>query len=886
MSEPPPASFGTLLRRLRTAAGLTQEELADAARVSYRSISDLERGISRYPRRETSRLLADALRLTGRDRVVFDGAARGQQVPVPESIAGPLPPAAGIAAATRTLPRDIASFTGRDLEMESLMRIVTEAAGAGGVVDICAIGGMAGVGKTALAVHAAHRLADRFPDGQIFLQLHGHTPGQQPVAPADALASLLQASGIPAPLIPDGLESRAWLWRDRLAGKRMVLVLDDASGHEQVRPLIPGSPGTLVLITSRNRLTALEDARMISLDTMPPDDAAALLVRLAARTRLNLHDDAVREVARLCGYLPLAVGMLARKLHHHPAWTVGHLAAELSATRDRLGLMRTENLSVAAAFDLSYRDLPSGEQRLLRYLGLHPGIDFDARAAAALCGHELTDTRRQIEVLYDHYLLSEPARSRYRMHDLITEYACGLASTEPTAEQEAAIDRLLSYYLSTTRIAGRQFVRRTPAGSLVITGDPPSFAPEFAVPGDAAAWLDAELVSLKAATFYAASHSRAGYAIDLPSALHGYLRHHGNWPQVLALHEAALDAARRIGDAQAEANALTDIADIHYMMRDYPAASSRLASAIALHSEHGNRLGLAHAQAILGYVQHLSGERHAGTAALTGALEIYEELEDRLGQAGTLAYRSRIHLAQGKHSAAEADLDRALEIYGGAGGIPEAGLILFQGVVQETTGDFNAAIGSFTRALELQRGVGNPHGEMQALAFLALAQRESGALEASVASLDGAKQLSHLLGAPPVALAQLNNEEHGMLAWRTAPSLSHAAQIYAELGMSRDQARVLNTLGEFTLLSGDPDNACVQHKRALAIASEIGSRPEEAHALEGIGRCLLRKGKIEEARVQLGQALEIYQRIGSLRAGEISSLLLDHAPRQHDDWRG
>ncbi len=206
MSELLPVPFGSLLRSLRTAAGMTQEELAEAARMSYRSVSDLERGVSRLPRRDTGRRLADALGLSGDDRGRFEAAGRGRLLPNGSMVLPPLP--GGIAAATRTLPRDIASFTGRVPEIESVLVAVT-GADAGGVVDICAIGGMAGIGKTALAVHVAYRLAGGFPDGQVFLPLHGHTPGHQPVDPTDALASLLQASGTPAQNIPDGLEPRA-----------------------------------------------------------------------------------------------------------------------------------------------------------------------------------------------------------------------------------------------------------------------------------------------------------------------------------------------------------------------------------------------------------------------------------------------------------------------------------------------------------------------------------------------------------------------------------------------------------------------------------------------------------------------------------------------------
>jgi transcriptional regulator with XRE-family HTH domain len=241
-----PVTFAGVLRRLRTSRRLTQEELAAAANLSIRAVSDLERGVATTPHRDTVRLLADALHLIGPERGEFEMAARG---PAASQNVAP-----GIAAATRTLPRDVASFTGRRHELREL---VDAAEDASGVVGIYAIGGMAGVGKTAFAVHAAHQLAQRFPAGQIFLRLHGHTPGQQPVAPSDALASLLLTIGIPAGQVPPGLEARIALWRDQLASRRLLLVLDDARSTEQVHPLLPGAGRSLILITSRRHLTAL-----------------------------------------------------------------------------------------------------------------------------------------------------------------------------------------------------------------------------------------------------------------------------------------------------------------------------------------------------------------------------------------------------------------------------------------------------------------------------------------------------------------------------------------------------------------------------------------------------------------------------------------------------
>ena len=524
--------FGGLLRQLRDEAGLTQDELAEAAQVSQRAVSDLERGVNATARKDTAVLLAGALGLDGPVRALFVAAARGRG-PAADVLAARQGqgPGAFQAAVTRALPRDLAAFTGRGAELTQLLGAVDKLAADGGVVGIHAIDGMAGVGKTTFAVHAAHRLAERFPDGQFFLPLHAHTVGQRPVDPADALASLLLAAGVPAAQIPPGLEARAARWRDRVAAKKILLLLDDAAGHEQVRPLLPGTAGSLVLVTSRRRLTAVEDAAVVSLDTLPPGEAAELLARLAGRPDLAPGDAAVGEIIRLCGYLPLAVALLASQLRHHPARSATQLAAELAAAKDRLTLMQAENVSVGAAFGLSYTELTGGQQRLFRRLGLVPGPDIDTYAAAALDGTGLATARRNLDELYDQHLIAEPTAGRYQLHDLIREHARALAAEDNPAESDEPVSRLLDYYVHTALAAGRHFTPWASVYRRPPPGEPPAQAPDVSALGRAGAWLEAERASLHAAADYAAASGRAPHAIQIAAAMSVFLAVRGHWDQ-------------------------------------------------------------------------------------------------------------------------------------------------------------------------------------------------------------------------------------------------------------------------------------------------------------------------------------------------------------------
>jgi tetratricopeptide (TPR) repeat protein/transcriptional regulator with XRE-family HTH domain len=903
-----PGAFGTLLRSLRIAAGLTQEELAEAAELSVRSVSDLERGVSQNPRNETARLLAEALRLSGPAREEFVAVARGRQLVGPGAVARelagdttgqfhPLIPG-GAANVTRTLPRDIASFTGRE---DALAALATSASG-GGVVGIHAIGGMAGVGKTAFAVHAAHLLSGEFPHGQFFLPLHGHTPGQRPVDPAEALASLLLTAGVAAAQIPPDLEDRAALWRDHLAGKRALLVLDDAVSSEQVRPLLPGGSDTLVLITSRRHLTALEDAQVISLDTLPPGEAAELLVCLAGRPGLSLEDVGVRELARLGGYLPLAVGMLARQLHHHPAWTLADLTAELSAARNRLDVLETESLSVAAAFDLSYAELTGAQRRMFRYLGLHPGADFDAYAAAALADDDLPTARQTLTILYDHYLLAELAHGRYRMHDLIREHARKAADADLLTDKDTAQARLLNYYLHTARDADSRLGAHL--GAMPVPPvTPPAFAPAFPDRDASVAWLTAERLNVHAAAEIAADAGQATYVVDIAVAMQRFLSGHGHWGQAIALDEAAARFAAEAGDRFRQACSLALLGSMQRKVDDYLAAADSLEQALRLFTDLGESIGQADALMNIGGLKRAMADLQSAITSQRAALALYREAGHVEGEAAALNHLGQAQLTGGDQLAAMATFQQAIDLGRRTGNVTgEAYALSSLALAQRRTGQHAAAIASARRALDLAGRLGERYMAVAALNTIGLSQLETGDNLASVDTFTQVLRESEELGMRHGQGAALSNLGQAYLAMKDYAAadavITQALALYRDLGNRREEAIALGLLGLVQRETGDPAATAsfdetlrifrnigdrlneaetlnniaempgpaeirrAYASEALAIARDIAARPQEARALGIIGLNRIATGENDQASELLRQAVDLYTEIG------------------------
>ncbi len=782
----------------------------------------------------------------------------------------------GAAAATRSLPRDLASFTGRQRELRDL---VDAAASSGGVVGIHAIGGMAGVGKTAFAVHAAHRLAPRFPAGQIFLPLHGHTPGQQPVDPGDALASLLLTAGVLAAQIPPAMEARMGLWRDRLAERQLLLILDDAASSEQVRPLLPGAGGSLVLVTSRRHLSALEDATAISLDTLPAGEAAALLVRLAARPGLSPDDAAVGQITRLCGYLPLAIGMVGRQLHHHPAWTAAGLAAELAAARDRLELMATENLSVAAAFNLSYADLTEEQQRLFRRLGLHPGADVDAYAAAALDGTGLAAARRGLEGLYDQYLLAEPARGRYRMHDLIREHARALAGhLDPDSDREQATARLLDYYQHTANLADGLMARQARTVSALAAGTMPAAVPALAGREQALAWTRAERASLIASLDHATGTGQHGCILGLTAGLAALLRHDGPWAEALTRHATAVRSAQRLGDRLGQANALNNLGDVRRLTGDYLGAVRDIEEELGISRDIGDRLGQANALTNLGDVRLLTGDYRGAAAVLEEALGICRDIGDRLGQANALTNLGNVRLLTGDYRGAAAVLEEALGIYRELGNrLGQARALNNLGDVRRMTGDWSGAARNLEEALGISRDIGDRLGQANALTNLGNVRLLTGDYPDAARNLEEALRIYRDIGdrrgqanalTNLAGVRRVTGEYPG-----AARDLEEALAAYRDLGDRGGEVEALNEAGTLHQASGNLHQAGSCHRQALDLAHQIGSSWDEAHAWAGLGRCALAAGHTAEAADSLRQALAIFQQIGAVEAADVSAEL-------------
>ena len=822
MAEQNEESFGSLLRDYRALANFSQEQLAERSGLTVHAISMLEREIRRSPRPRTVVQLADALQLDARRRRKLVEAARPRRIAAhrPSRVVRP-----ATASATRALPRGVASFTGRERELELLVTIATEPRGPDRGVRISAIDGMAGVGKTAFAVHAAHRLAPAFTDGQLFLDLHAHAAGQRPTTAAEALGTLLLAVGVAAERVPNDEEARMTLWRDSLAGRRVLIVLDDAASHHQVRPLLPGSAGCMVLVTSRRRLAGLEDVEPLTVEPLPPAEAADLFLRLAGSRSGSVNPTGVAALTAWCGCLPLAIRLLASKLRSHPAWTVQHLVNRLEHTSDPLGELRVDDVDVAAAFELSYQDVTPEQQRLFRRLGLHPGREVDAYAAAALDDVHVAAGREGLESLYDHHLVEEPRAGRYRLHDLLVAFARSQTARDAASDNEAAIHRLLDYYLHLTAGAARHFAEPGRPVPPPIEGEARDL-PDLSTPERALTLMNEECANLAACVVHAAANGRPVPAGRLVRAMQPFLLFAGRLDQALDLGHTALAASTVTGDRLGRARALYDLGVAQGLASRYQEATASLSEALAISRDVGERRGQANALHGMGVLQRLTGRYTAATASLSEACAIFRDLEDRPGQAAALQALGAVQHLVGAYAAARASLKDALRVFRDIGSRRcEAEVLVVLGTLQCDTGSCSEARTSLSEAVRICRDLGARPGLADALVRLGNAQ--------------------HLLGDRNAAVA----------------ALTDALSTFRDIGDRRGEAEERNHLCAVLLGSGRPADGLQQHREALRLAREIGAPLEEARGLEGSGRCLIGMGESEEGTATQERALSVYQRL-------------------------
>jgi tetratricopeptide (TPR) repeat protein len=796
--------------------------------------------------------------------------------PEPAVPAGPGPRTAGASAVEMrfSLPPDSAAFTGREAQLDRITAAVLDGARAGGVVAIHAIGGMPGIGKTALAVHAAHLLREEFPGRCLFIDLHAHTPGHDPVPPETALAELLAAAGVEVRHLPGDLAGRAALWRDTMAGQRALLVLDNAASSRQVAPLLPGGDGCLVLVTSRRHLADLPGASApMLLETLPPEQARKMFARLAPRAATG-PDETVAELMDLAGYLPLAISLLARLFARHPRWTLADLVAE---TRQSVLRLTAENDTIAAAFELSYQHLDAPQQRFLTLLGLHPGTSTDPYAAAALTGTTLPEATRILDGLHAEGLLTETGYRRYGMHDLLRRYARDHAATLPPQTGDRAVGRLLDYYQHTAAIVQGLLARQPRPGPPPAT-PPPVAAPVLEDAGQALEWARAESDSLLACLDHATHTGQHARVIALTAALTERWRRDGPWAEAISRHAAALQSARHLGDQAAQASTLINLGTMLRLTGDYPGAAQALEQALAIYRDLGNRLGQANTLNSLGAVRYLTDDYPGAARDLERALAIYRDLGSRLGQANTLTDLGNVRWETGDYEAAAQVLEQALAIYRDLGHqLGQANALGELGTVRRETGDYRGAAQVLEQALATYRDLGDRRGQANALTEIGNVRRETGDHGGAAQALEQAlaiyRDLGHRLGQANALLCL------GILRRATgdyqgaAGDLAQALAAHRDIGDRRGEAGVLNETGTLHRLRGEPAEAQAHHQQALDLARTIGSALDEAHALAGLGRCALAEADPTTAQANLSQAAGIFQRIGASEATLVTTEL-------------
>jgi DNA-binding SARP family transcriptional activator len=650
-----------------------------------------------------------------------------------------LPAPIAVGGATSAVPRDlppaVSNFIGRTDELRALTAMLDDAGeGKPGTVVISAIGGTAGVGKTALAVHWAHQVAGRFPDGQLHVNLRGFGPPGAPATATEAIRGFLDALGVPPERVPATPEAQARLYRNLLSGKRVLIIADNAQDEQQVRPLLPASPGSLVLVTSRSQLgglAAADGARLISVDVLSHDEAVLMLTARLGRARAAAESAAVDEIARLCAGLPLALAVAAARAAARPNFPLTALAAEF---RDSAGLLDALDAgdpaaSVGAVLSWSYRQLSDESARMFRLLGIQPGPDISVPAAASLAAMTEPDARQLLQGLARVHLIAEHVPGRYAFHDLLRAYAATQADqADSEVDRDAATCRVLDHYLHTAAAAARLL---NPAREPVVLA-PPRPGAAIGQPVDrpqALAWFEAEHQALLAAVTLATAFGFDVHAWQLPWAMGTFLRARGHWQENVATQRLALAAATRLGDAAAQALSGRLLANTCTDLGDHDQARRHFASSLTLYQRLGDRLGQAKIHHGLGFAAERQGRYADALGHNERALLLYQAIGDKADEAQALNDVGWCHGLLGEYQQARAFARQALVLCAEA---DDRGLEGYAwdsvGYAEHHLGNLSEAATCYERALSLKREFGDRFDEASTLTRLGDTRHDAGEL--------------------------------------------------------------------------------------------------------------------------------------------------------------
>jgi DNA-binding SARP family transcriptional activator/Tfp pilus assembly protein PilF len=752
------------------------------------------------------------------------------------------------------LPADVPAFIGRTRELAELAAAVnayppnTDPANTDPANDdaprtmvISAVSGTAGVGKTALVVHWAHRVRDSFPDGQLYVNLRGYDP-DLPMTPDDALAGFLRALGMADGDIPADVDERATAYRSSLEGKRLLVVLDNAADVEQIHRLLPGSSSCVVLVTSRDSLAGLVaryGARRIDLDTLPAGDAVALLRTLIGE-RVDAEPDAAISLTEQCARLPLALRVAAEMAATSPFARLGDLVGELADGQQRLRLLDAggdPRSEISNVLSWSYHHLPPAAAHSFRLLGLHPGPDLDLYAAAALTGLALDHVRPLLSLLTRAHLIQPVRHDRYSLHDLLSAYARSLAGEvqHATEERRAALTRLFDHYLTTAAAAMETLApteqNRRPHVAIPVL---PATGPPVADPDQARAWLDAERAVLVAVTAQAGLQGWPGHATRLAATLSRYLVTGAHNTEAVSIHGHALRAARRTCDRGAEATALIDLGEVRWRLGHSSQEAARYERALAILRETGDRSGEARAHGNLGLIAWRQGVYGQAAVHYGQALAIFRDTGERAGEA------------------------RALD---------NLGAICWR------QGDYQQAAIHHQRALTIFTEIGDRTGQACALGNLATVCRRQGLLEQAIYHLEQSLSLSREIGnqaCEAEALSDLGEIHRQQGRYQQAASeFEQALRLFRRIGHQANEAQALNGMGWLFLASGQPEHARTHHALALKLATHIGDKYQQGAAHDGLARAHKAVSDLGAARSHWQHALVLYTDLGVPESGEV-----------------